>query len=274
MPAQEMDELNLHRFAVTEWLGYIWVNLDEKASALADQVNPQLLTRFGDLGVLSRYGTEDLQVTTTITYEVQANWKLILENFSECYHCPSLHPELTAALPFFRSGYGTVSGPVGQGAQLADVMEGFSLSGRATAPRLPGLTPEDARTFHGVVLRPNVALALVPDHVAFYRLHPQSPGHTRVIVDWLFHPEASSLPAFDPSDAVELLDRANRQDFEACERCQLGAPSKYFTSTLVPHEYVIAELRDWFETALTPANGQARGGTRSSADVSLVHPVS
>ena len=45
---------------------------------------------------------------TRRVYEAACNWKLIVENFSECYHCPSVHPELTTVLPEFKRGKGTL----------------------------------------------------------------------------------------------------------------------------------------------------------------------
>lgn len=250
-PGGGMQERSLHPVAVTEWLGYVWVNLASEPPPLAEQVDPLLRARFGNIDVLARYGVEDLQVVRTINYDVQANWKIIFENFCECYHCPTMHPELCAAVPSFRSGYGTVSGPRSQGAQLADHAAGFSLSGQATAPFLPGLPADDERIFYGVLLWPNVSLILVPDHVVCLRIEPQSVDCTRVVAEWLFHPHAVAEAGFDPSDAINVLDVTNRQDFEASERVQLGAGSAHFEQIHHPYEYLIADFRRWVDSALT-----------------------
>jgi Rieske 2Fe-2S family protein len=185
MPDLVKADYGLHPVRTEQWLGYLWLNLDPEAPPLAAQVEPQLNERLGD-GVLERYEIARLGIAATISYEVASNWKAIIENFMECYHCATIHPELTAALPQFRSGYGTISNGASAGAPFAEHIDGFSLSGRASRPNLPGLGPSDDRLFYGITLRPNVLLILVPDHVAVFRLEPVAPGRTRVVVDWLF----------------------------------------------------------------------------------------
>lgn len=257
MPDLVKADYGLHPVAVTEWIGYVWVNLDPQASPLAEQVQPQLLARLGSLDTLDRYGIADLEVGATITYDVQANWKALVENFTECYHCSTLHPELTAALPDFASGYGTISGGVGHGAALAENMRGFSLSGNASRPPLPGLLPGDHRLFHGIILLPNAFLILVDDHVAVFRLEPQAPERTRVLVDWLFDADVMAADGFDPSDAVDMLDLVNRQDFDACERCQQGMRSRRFEGVLVPAEHLITGFHDYLRAAMDASAGSS-----------------
>ena len=254
MPDLVKADFGLHPVRLTEWLGYVWVTLNPVAPDLAEQVDPQLVDRFGTVETLARYRIETLRVARTITYEVASNWKAVVENFMECYHCGTLHPELTAALPQFATGWGTVSGGLGAGAALAEGLAAFSLSGKGSRPRLPGLLAQDDRLFFGVILRPNVFLILVPDHVAVFRLVPRDAGHTSVVVDWLFDPAAMAEPGFDPDDAVEILDRTNRQDWDACERCQLGTASSAYSAVLVPAEQVILEFHAWVRSHLaTPA---------------------
>jgi Rieske 2Fe-2S family protein len=236
----------------------VWVCQDHEADSLAAQLEPQLLQRFGSLEVLERYRLEDLGLAKRIVYDVHANWKALVENFTECYHCRVIHPELTAAVPEFASGYGSISGGRGHGAELADELEGFSRSGRATRRPLPGLGPDD-RLFYGVILLPNVFLILVPDHVAFFRLEPLDPDLTRVTCDWLFERGALADPAFNPSDAVDLLDITNRQDFEVCERCQLGMGSRSFRDggVLVPQEHLILDFYDYLAREIGLAEGES-----------------
>jgi glycine betaine catabolism A len=205
---------------------------------------------------LPRYRIETLLPGRSITYQVAANWKSVVENFMECYHCGTLHPELTAALPQFATGWGTVSGGVGAGAALADGLAAFSASGAAARPRLPGLLDIDDRLFFGVVLRPNTFLILVPDHVAVFRLEPHGPGRTTVLVDWLFDPAVVAEPGFDPDDAVRILDITNRQDWDACERCQQGMASPGYDAVLVPSEHLITGFHQYVRDRL--AQGTAR----------------
>ena len=252
MPDLVKKDYGLHRVRAEQWLGYVWVNLDAAAQPLAAQVEPQVLARLGNLEMFDRYGIGRLGLATTITYEVDSNWKSIVENYMECYHCATIHPELTAALPQFTSGYGSVSG----GARASLAGEGFSLSGKAACPRLPGLLPEDDRLFSGLVLRPNVLVNLASDHVAFFRLEPQAAGHTRVVVDWLFDRGAMAADDFDPSDAVAILDITNRQDFDACQRCHLGMQSSAYQGVLVPAEHILRDFHAYYLDAMGDASSR------------------
>ncbi len=252
MPDLVKADHNLLGVRVAEWLGYGWVALDPEGRDLHEQVRPQLEARLGDASTLDRYGIGDLVVGHTVSYDVASNWKSITENFMECYHCATIHPELTAALPQFASGYGTVSGAVGAGAVLADDRAAFTLSGAAPRPRLPGLLDSDDRLFYGIVLRPNAFVILVPDHVIFFRAEPLAAGRTRVVVDWLFDPDEVRRTDFDPTDTARIMDITNRQDFAACERCQAGMRSPDFSGVLVPAEHVICDFYDWYR-AMTEA---------------------
>lgn len=79
-----------------------------------------------------------------ITYQVAANWKLIIENFMECYHCATIHPELTGVLPEFARRY-AAQYCVGHGAAFAGQAEAFTVTGSGGFGRLPGLSPEQGR---------------------------------------------------------------------------------------------------------------------------------
>jgi Rieske 2Fe-2S family protein len=226
------------------------VNLDPQAKSLESQMAPLLGARFGGEDIVSKYGLEDLTVAHTVVYDVAANWKLIFENFCECYHCPTMHPELCAVVPQFRTGYGTVSGPAGQGAELAANVGGFSLSGRSAADPLPGLEAVDERMFYGVLLWPSVSLNFTPDHALCMRMEPIAPDRTRVIAEWLFHPEAVAQPGFDPADAVNLFDVTNRQDFDVIELVQRGTRSSRFEQVYSPHEHLIGQFHDWVDSVM------------------------
>jgi Rieske 2Fe-2S family protein len=65
----------------------------------------QVAGRLGSLAAIERYQLDRLVVGRRIRYDVAANWKLLVENFMECYHCASIHPELVAVLPEFARGY-------------------------------------------------------------------------------------------------------------------------------------------------------------------------
>jgi phenylpropionate dioxygenase-like ring-hydroxylating dioxygenase large terminal subunit len=230
--------------ALDIWEGFIWLNLSDNPPPVATQLNLQIIRRFGSYEPFARYGIGELKIGKTLTYEVQANWKLLLENFMECYHCGPMHPELCHLLPGFRSGKTYTEGDA---AMLAGDVEAFTITGRASRPPLKGLLPEDLRRYVGEVLLPNVLINLLDDHVVVHTVWPERPDLSRVVCDWLFDPQITALPDFDPMDAVELFDIVNKQDWEVCEMTQQGMASKAFRSggVYVPIEQHIRELVDF-----------------------------
>jgi glycine betaine catabolism A len=238
------------------WEGLVWVSLAENPPPVADQVLPQLAARIGDVDRLTAYRIGTLAVGRTVEYEVHANWKVVVENFMECYHCAPMHPELVRLLPAFRSG---ATQEYGLGTRLADNAEALTESGRAPAPPFPGLAPGHERHYFGIVIRPNVLLNLLPDHVIILTLTPLTPDRSRVTGDWLFAPDAVTRLGFDPADTVALFDRVNRQDWEVCEWVQASVRSRAFAAggVYVPIEAHIRGFNDWVlnQVGLSPENG-------------------
>ena len=191
------------------------------------------------------YQVAELALGRRITYDVAANWKQIVENFMECYHCGTIHPELTEVLPEFADGL-AAQYFVGHGAEFGADVEGFTVDGSAGLPRLPGVGAEQDRRYFAITVRPQVFVNLVPDHVVLHRMFPVSAARTLVRCDWLYLPEVVEAGA-DLDRSVELFHRVNQQDFEACERCQLSMDSRSYAGggVLVPSEHHIAEFHDW-----------------------------
>lgn len=243
--ALDRDALGLVEVALAVWEGLIWVNLAPDPAPLADQLHPPIRDRFGDLETLARYTIGDLAVGRSIEYDIAANWKLVVENFMECYHCAPVHPELTRLLPAFRQGT-SYQGIPGRGTAFADDVASFTISGNGRRPRLPGLRPADDRLYYGFVLWPNLFVNLLPDHVILHRLEPRGPAASRVVCDWLFAKEEIARPGFDPTDTVEVFDITNKQDWEVCERTQLGMRSRAYADggLYVSNEQHIAVFRD------------------------------
>jgi Rieske 2Fe-2S family protein len=201
------------------------------------------LAHAGDIVV--RHGIGNLAVGTSISYDIAANWKLVVENFMECYHCAPVHPELTRLLPEFRFGT-SYQGIVGKGTDFASDIEGFTLSGNGKRDMLPGLLPSDDRLYYGFVIWPNLFVNLLPDHVILHTLLPTGPETSRVVCDWLFTPSEIAKPDFDPKDTVDVFDITNRQDWDVCERTQLGMRSRAYDhgGFYVTNEQHIAVFRD------------------------------
>ncbi|APU13393.1 MULTISPECIES: aromatic ring-hydroxylating oxygenase subunit alpha [Actinoalloteichus] len=243
--AVDRTEYGLISVALRHWLGYLWVCLGSAPPSFEDTVIDAVTERLGDPAAVERYQVESLSLGRRISYDVRANWKLIVENFMECYHCATIHPELTDVLPEFAEGY-AAQYYVGHGAAFAEEAEGFTIDGRPGFARLPGIAADQDRRYYAATVRPQVFLNLVPDHVILHRMYPLAVDRTLVECDWLYAPDVVAAGA-DTSASVELFDRVNRQDFEACERCQPAMASRAYArgGVLVPVEHHIGGFHDW-----------------------------
>ncbi|WP_410662410.1 aromatic ring-hydroxylating oxygenase subunit alpha [Amycolatopsis sp. lyj-84] len=250
LPDISRAEYGLHTVHLREWLGYAWVCLAADPPSFEADVEGAVRDRLGELEAIERYGLDGLSVGRRITYDVKANWKLIVENFMECYHCATIHPELTEVLPEFAGGY-AAQYYVGHGAEFGEDVDGFTIDGGSGFGRLDGVASEQDRRYYAITIRPQVFVNLVPDHVIFHRMYPLAPDRTVVECDWLYSPEVVASGR-DVSRSVELFHRVNEQDFDACERCQPAMASRAYRGggVLMPSEHHIGEFHDWLLSRL------------------------
>jgi Rieske 2Fe-2S family protein len=214
------------------WQGFVFVNLDAQA--------PTLLDHLADLpATVAGYPIGTLRRARRIEYSVAANWKVIGENYSECYHCPGVHPQLNRLSPYDRGRNFESEGPwAGGWMELVDDAETMSTNGqRHGRPPLAGIGEDNWRRVYYMVLWPNLLLSLHPDYVMTHQVWPLDAEHSRVVCEWLFEPATMARPDFDPSDAVDFWDLTNRQDWAVCERQQTGTASRAY----VPGRYALLE---------------------------------
>ena len=163
----------------------------------------------------------------THSYTLETNWKLIVENYHECFHCPSVHPQLCVVSdPDVGDALIGEGAYIGGGMVLRDGVTTMSLDGTSSGVPIPGLPEDKLRDVMYVQLFGNLLISLHPDYVMVHRLIPLSPDRTFVECQWLFPPEAFEKPDFDPSYAVDFWDITNRQDWTACESVQRGVMSR------------------------------------------------
>ncbi|AIA01892.1 aromatic ring-hydroxylating oxygenase subunit alpha [Streptomyces noursei] len=255
MPDVDRTERGLVTVPLREWLGYAWVCLADEPPSFEDTVIGAAVERLGDAAAIDRYGTETLALGRRISYDVRANWKLIVENFMECYHCATIHPELTDVLPEFADGF-AAQYYVGHGAEFAEEAQGFTVDGSAGFGRLPGIDDSQDRRYYAVTVRPQVFINLVPDHVILHRMFPLAADRTLVECDWLYLPEVVEAGA-DVAKSVELFHRVNVQDFDACERTQPAMASRAYRDggVLVPSEHHIGGFHAWLTARLADGAG-------------------
>lgn len=251
----DRTENGLLPVALREWLGYAWVCLDSEPPSFEDEVIGTVTERLGDPDAIANYAVAELSVGRRIVYDVAANWKLIVENFMECYHCTSIHPELTEVIPEFAGGL-AAQYFVGHGALFGDDVQGFTVDGSAGQDTIPGVTADQDRRYYAITVRPNVFINLVPDHVIFHRMYPIAADRTIVECDWLYLPDVVAQGR-DVERSVELFHRVNEQDFEACERTQPTMSSRAYRNggVLVPSEHHIGEFHQWIAERLQHRTG-------------------
>jgi len=217
----DTDAWGLMPLPVQEWHGLVFVDGSGHA--------PAFETGVADLApVVAPYEMERLKVAGSHEYEVRANWKILTENYHECYHCPVIHPELcTVSPPASGDNYPASGTWVGGTMDLREGMATMSLDGSSGGVMLRGLDAKGLRTVIYLNVFPNILVSLHPDYVMVHRLTPLAPDRTRVECSWAFAPEAVERPGFDPSYAVDFWDITNRQDWQACESVQRGLTSEH-----------------------------------------------
>ncbi len=205
--------------AAAEWEGFIFINLAQDAEPFEHVYAPLM-------GKFAAWKLPGLQAVRRIVYDVAANWKLIFQNYSECYHCPTLHPALNTLTPYQGASNDLEEGPfLGGPMQLAGAAGSSMTShGRVCAP--PLVSGEATQLVYYYTLFPTLFLSLHPDYVLTHRIEPLAPDRTRVVCDWYFDPQSAAAPAFDPAPAVEFWHMTNEQDWHVCELSQQGARSR------------------------------------------------
>jgi len=213
----------LHPVALALWEGFIFISLAERPAPFEEAHGP-LIGRF------SRFNLPNLRVGRTIEYDVHANWKLVVQNYSECYHCALVHPTLTKRTPPTMGENDLVEGPfLGGYMILADDARSMTMSGRVCGvPVDPALPVEEHNRVYYYSIMPNMLLSLHPDYVMYHVLWPVAPDRTRILCHWLFNPETLAGETFDIDDGVKFWDMTNREDWHVCELSQRGVRTRAY----------------------------------------------
>jgi Rieske 2Fe-2S family protein len=241
-------DLGLHRVGLESWGGFVFLHLTP------DDARARGYTLQAQLGAVPervrRYPLSELRAARRIEYRVAANWKVLLENYNECYHCGPVHPELCRLVPAFKQrGGGDLDWE--RGIAHREGAWTFTESGTTTRAPFEGLS-EDERVRHkGELIYPNLLLSLAAEHVAAFTVWPRTHGSTTVVCEFLFHPAEMAKPDFDPSDAVNFWDLVNRQDWAICESVQRGMSSRVFqTGYYAPMESASLDIRRYVRERL------------------------
>jgi Rieske 2Fe-2S family protein len=210
--------------------GFLFVSLE----AGVEPLEASLVVGAETITVFDRYRMAELRLAKRIVYDVAANWKVIVENYNECLHCPTVHPELVALVPLYRKGEVWADETPDGGNRMRDGASSFTITGASDLPAFPGISIDDRNTYYGTFQFPNLMVNLHPDAMMTYRLEPLGPAQTRVVSEYFFRPETIAAPGFDPGPVIELWDLISRQDWVIVERAQLGVSSRGFRGGVYP----------------------------------------
>jgi phenylpropionate dioxygenase-like ring-hydroxylating dioxygenase large terminal subunit len=169
-------------------------------------------------GKFSHWNMSMLQPAKRIEYDVRANWKLMFENYSQCYHWPGVHPQLQKVSPYDSAENDLTEGPFLGGFMKINPGKSLTMSGNACAAFVGKI--ENLQQVFYYSIFPNMLLSLHPEYVMVHQLWPQSPERTLIVCDWLFHPDAFGRKEFNPQDAIEFWDMTNKHDWHVCELSQ------------------------------------------------------
>ena len=215
------EEFGLAELRLVDWHGWLFVDPSGSDTDFAEHVA-------GLEDVVSPYRPENLTIVARHSYELATNWKVIAENYQECYHCSTIHPELSRISPPTSGENLDLQGTwMGGWMSIVDDAETMSLSGKSGGVAIAGLSEHELRSVMYLVGYPNLLVSLHPDYVMTHLMTPLAVDRTHVECAWAFPKDVADEPDFDPSYAVDFWDLTNRQDWTACESVQRGLSSPH-----------------------------------------------
>ncbi len=255
MAAPQMDEVAgfdkaaypLRRVACDTWDGHIFINLSDAPPPLAAQLT-DLPQRF------AMWRMAELRLVHRVEYDVATNWKLVVQNYNECLHCPVIHPLLNRMHHYLAAdNVPTTETYCGGAMGFKDGVETLSSDGKRRRAVLPGLGERERGLVNYFAIYPNFLLTLHPDYMMTITIWPRDCGRTTLIAEWHFHPDEIARPDFVFEDAIEFWDRTNREDWAISEQSYLGISSRGY----VPGPYSERENQLWdFDQFILRALGQ------------------
>lgn len=207
---------------------------------------------------LDNWPMADLVTGHRHTVDLACNWKVFWENYSECLHCPGVHPELSDLVPVYRKGLMAASEAVDwtpdavDEAHLKPGAESWTMTGAPCGPVFAGLSAQERAAGHSfVTLWPSAYVVAHVDYARAVRLIPIAPDRTRLIAEWYFAPETLAQPGFDAAEVAAFAKIVLAQDGEAAEMTQRGMASPAFDhARLMPEEYEIHRFHQWIRTEM------------------------
>ena len=227
-----------------EWNGFLFLNLDAAPGDLYADVGLRTLDNWPMSSLVTGHRWET---------EIACNWKAFWENYSECLHCPGIHPELCDMVPIYGKGIMGQSEALGwtpdeqARPNLRAGAKSWTVTGEPCGPVFPGLS--DAERLAGysfVTLWPSTYIVAHVDYVRSVRIQPMAPERTRLIAEWHFPEATLAQDGFDAEAVAGFAKIVIEQDGAASEMNQRGMRSPAFRAArLMPEEYEIHRFHQW-----------------------------
>jgi glycine betaine catabolism A len=255
VPTADFDR-NAHGLkpvATRIWNGFLFLNLS---------LDPRPIWADVGLQTLDNWPMSDLVTGHRWQTEIACNWKAFWENYSECLHCPGIHPELCAMVPVYRDGIMGPSEALGwtpadpATPNLRPGAASWTPDGTPCGPVFPGLTDTERQAGYSfVTLWPSAYVVAHVDYVRSVRIQPLAPDRTRLVAEWHFPAATLAQPGFDAAAIAAFAITVMEQDGAASEMNQRGMASPAFTAArLMPEEYELHRFQNWVRTEMeTPA---------------------
>lgn len=243
------DDYPLRAAPIELWEGFIFVHLGLPGLSAGTGEEPEPFAEMYAplIGRLSQWNMGELKSHQRISYDLKSNWKYVIQNFNECYHCPTIHPLLNKYANYTSAENDLVEGPFLGGFLSITSGGSMTVTGRTCALPLGNLDENESQRGYYYSILSNLLLNIHPDYVMFHLVFPESPGRSTVVSEWLFHPEAADQPDFRPQEAVDFWHETNLQDWHVCELGQQGVESKAYTpGWYTPRESLLAAFDEHY----------------------------
>lgn len=224
IPDFDKNDFGLFAAQVGLWGGFVFINLAENPAPFEEEMGA-LIHRFED------WKLPELRIAHHIPYRLKCNWKLILQNYQECYHCPGVHPLLSNLTPFQSAVHDCMEGAViGGFMEISEKRGSLTMDGKAAGPPVCNVSGDDLQRVHYYSVFPNLLFSPHPDFVLYHRIRPLAVDEIVNDCYFLLHPEVIADPGAMERfrSAIDFWDLTNRQDWAVCEQMQLGLRSHRF----------------------------------------------
>ena len=214
---------HLHRVAIHEWEGFIFINLNDNPENFNIFFKP-IKNKFKqwNLSKLIPYKTKE--------YKVKGNWKLVVQNYCECYHCPVLHPDLASIHNYMSGRNDFFEGPfLGGYMNFNKDKTSINSKGELCCPPIKSVKKNDLGRVYYYSVFPNLLLSLHPEYVMYHTVWPYDVDKCIVQCAWLFEKEIIDSKKYQIIDAINFWDMTNNQDWYISELSQLGIQSKKYS---------------------------------------------